>query len=142
MSWKSRFSGYGTMPPVAAVSKFRGRFSDRESAPSGGNIVCAIDLEKESVRVIESAVMLAPTFSAQVRLVHCVPVPESGPAESFAVTFDRFLADSAREQLMKLQDRAGTRFEVSLEGGSISKVVQCSVPANFRRPFARAVRTG
>jgi nucleotide-binding universal stress UspA family protein len=88
------------------------------------NIVCALDLERESVRVIESAVTLARTFSAQVRLVHCVPVPESGPSESFAVTFDRFLADSAGEQLTKIQDQAGTNFEVCLEGGSISKVVR------------------
>jgi nucleotide-binding universal stress UspA family protein len=88
------------------------------------NILCALDLEKESCRVIEAAVMLARTFSAQVRIVHCVPVPEVGPTEAFVSEFDRFLADSAREKLAKMQAQAGTALEVHLEGGSICQVVR------------------
>jgi nucleotide-binding universal stress UspA family protein len=88
------------------------------------SIVCALDLERESIHVIESAVTLARTFSAQVRLVHCVPVPETGPVTEFLSEFDRFLADSARDKLVKIQQQAGTNFEVCLEGGSISKVVR------------------
>jgi nucleotide-binding universal stress UspA family protein len=100
-----------------------------ESEPAGAHariksIVCAIDLERESRRVIESAVMLARAFSAQVHLAHCVPVPEGKPADDFASEFDRFLAGEARDKLAGLQAEAGTDFKVRLEGGSISKVVR------------------
>jgi hypothetical protein len=87
------------------------------------NIVCALDLERESVQVIKSAVALARKFCAQVLLVHGVPVPESGAPECFSSTFDRFLADSSRESIVELQEKAGTDFEVCLAGGSVSKVV-------------------
>jgi nucleotide-binding universal stress UspA family protein len=104
-----------------------GAHVENESAPSHvrpGHIVCALDLEREASRVIRSAVALARTFSAKVCLVHCVPVPESGPTEDFLSEFDRFLADTAREKLKRIQEQAGTDFEVYLEGGSVSKVVR------------------
>jgi nucleotide-binding universal stress UspA family protein len=87
-------------------------------------ILCALDLERESAHVLESAISLAHKFSARVRLVHCVPVPETGPSEDFLSQFDRFLAASATEKLATLQAGAGTSFDVVLEGGHISKVVR------------------
>ena len=87
------------------------------------SIVCAIDLERESCHVIESAMMLARPTSARIHLVHCVPVPETGPVEDFASEFDRYLGDTARERLAKIQAEAGTDFEVFMEGGSIPRVV-------------------
>jgi nucleotide-binding universal stress UspA family protein len=104
-----------------------GAHFEKESAlphPRIKNVLCAIDLERESLSVVESAVTLARTFSAQLRLVHCIPVAEGGPAESFVLGWDRFLADSAREQMAKIQGQAGTDFTVCLEGGSIPKVVR------------------
>lgn len=92
--------------------------------PQINNILCAIDLERESLGVVESAVTLAHRFSAQLQLVHCIPVAEGGPAESFDSGWDRFLADSARERLAKIQSHAGIDFKVCLEGGSIPKVVR------------------
>jgi nucleotide-binding universal stress UspA family protein len=87
-------------------------------------ILCALDLERESAHVLERARGMAEVFSAEIRLVHCVPVPESGPAEEFLSEFDRFLADSAREKLTKMQADAGTNFEVSLKGGHVADVVR------------------
>jgi nucleotide-binding universal stress UspA family protein len=104
-----------------------GAHFEQESAlarPRINNILCAIDLERESLSVIESAMTLAHTFSAQLRLVHCIPAVEGGPAESFSSGWDRFLADSAREQLAKIQGQAGTDFTVCLEGGNIPKLVR------------------
>jgi nucleotide-binding universal stress UspA family protein len=87
-------------------------------------IICAVDLEKETHHVIECAVRLGHKFSAAVRLVHCVPVPENDPADGFGSTFDRFLANYARERLVKVQERAGTDFDVFIEGGNVAKVVR------------------
>ncbi len=89
-----------------------------------GSIVCALDLEREGCSILESAVILAGIFSARVRLVHCVPATESGPTEYFLSEFDRFLADTAREKLVEIQKRAGTDFEMCLEGGSVSTVIR------------------
>ncbi len=101
--------------------------ADDESVPvhrEMANILCALDLEHESVHVIEVATALANAFAAQVRLVHCVPVSENVPAEEFRSEFDRFLADSARVKLAKLQAEAQTDFEVCLEGGRVARVVR------------------
>jgi len=87
-------------------------------------ILCALDLERESPEVLERARDMAEIFSAEVRLVHCVPVPETGPAEDFLSEFDRFLADSAREKVAKMQVDAGTNFALSLKGGRIAAVVR------------------
>jgi nucleotide-binding universal stress UspA family protein len=89
-----------------------------------GRILCALDLERESIEVIEAASALARTYSAEVRLVHCVPVPEAGPTTDFLSQFDRYLAEAACEKLRDLQVAAGTDFEVSMEGGRISRVVR------------------
>jgi nucleotide-binding universal stress UspA family protein len=75
------------------------------------SIVCAIDLERESCHVIESAMMLARPTSARIHLVHCVP--ETGPVPG----------DAARHRLAKIQAEAGTEFEVFLAGGCIPSVV-------------------
>jgi nucleotide-binding universal stress UspA family protein len=87
-------------------------------------ILCALDLEHESADVLDCAASLARKYSAHVRIVHCVPVPESGPSEDFLSEFDRFLAATANQKLAKLQSDAGTSYDVVLEGGHISKVVR------------------
>lgn len=89
-----------------------------------GKILCAVDLEKESGSVLKAAAGLAKTFSAQVSLVHCVPVPEGTSSKDYVSEFDRFLLESSRLKLVDMQKGAGTDFEVRFEGGSIAKVVR------------------
>lgn len=89
-----------------------------------GMILCAVDLEKESGSVLKAAASLAKTFSAQVCLVHCVPVPEGTSSEDYKSEFDRFLMESSRQKLVDMQKDAGTDFKVRFEGGSISKVIR------------------
>ena len=86
--------------------------------------MCGLDLERESGHVLDAAVTLARKFSAQVRLIHGVAVPESTSTRDYVSEFDRFLVDSTREKLMKMQEQAGTQLELRFEGGSISKVVR------------------
>jgi nucleotide-binding universal stress UspA family protein len=92
--------------------------------PDVKRILCALDLERESAHVLARALQLAETFSAEVSLVHCVPVPEAVPAEDFLSEFDRFLADSAREKIAKIQADAGTDLALFLKGGRIAAVVR------------------
>jgi nucleotide-binding universal stress UspA family protein len=88
------------------------------------SILCALDLEKDADDVVHTAAELGKTFSAHVRLVHCIPAPESLPAAEFNSEFERFLADCARDQIAKLQARVETSFDVSLAAGQVAKVVR------------------
>jgi nucleotide-binding universal stress UspA family protein len=87
-------------------------------------ILCAVDLEKESGYVLKAAVALSETFSAQVCLIHCVPVPEGTSSRDYVSEFDRFLLESSRQKLTEMQKQASTNLEVRLEGGSVSKVIR------------------
>ncbi|MEP6717205.1 MAG: universal stress protein [Terriglobia bacterium] len=102
--------------------------SDGEDLPAAHvrvrNILCAVDLEKDSGHVIQSAAALADKLSAEVRLVHCVPASEGGPAAKFDFEFNRFLVDSARQGLARMQAEVNSSFEVFLAFGSVSKVVR------------------
>lgn len=91
------------------------------------NILCALDLEKESAHVIQGARAIAEKFSARIQFLHCVPAPESGSPADFAFRFDRFLADAARDKIREIQAREGTDFKVHLQGGDISTVVRDAV---------------
>jgi nucleotide-binding universal stress UspA family protein len=86
--------------------------------------MCAIDLTPESVPLIEEAAKLGRDFGAKVRLVHAVPALGGRPERYFDVEFHRFLTDTAREEIRKLQNEAGTNFDVCMEGGDVSKVVR------------------
>ena len=115
----------------AACPVWTGAHLGTEAIPSGTaaharirNILCAVDLERESRHVLDAAVTLSQMHDAPVRLVHAIPVPECGPAAEFVSEFDRFLADSAREKMLDLQREAGVEFEVCMQGGPVSAVVR------------------
>ena len=46
-------------------------------------ILCALDLEHESGYVLDAAAALAARFSAQVCVIHCVPVPEDTSSKDY-----------------------------------------------------------
>jgi nucleotide-binding universal stress UspA family protein len=94
------------------------------------SILCALDLEKDADDVVRTAAELGKTFSAHVRLVHCVPAPDSRPAAEFNSEFERFLADCARGQIAKLQARVETAFDVSVAAGEVAKVVRAAALAH------------
>lgn len=91
------------------------------------SILCAIDTGEESARLIRAAAELGQQSGAVVRIVHSVPGAEAGQERYFDLEFQRFLEDSAKESIAKLQTETGTNFEVCLGAGSPGKVVAAAV---------------
>jgi nucleotide-binding universal stress UspA family protein len=87
-------------------------------------ILCALDLEKESARVLKYAAELGTKLGAEVRLVHSVPPPQAATMEQFNYDFEHFLSDSAKNRAAALQKEVGTSFELTLEAGSVADVVK------------------
>ncbi len=91
------------------------------------SILCAIDTGEESVRLIRAAAELGEQSGAVVRIVHSVPGAEAGQERYFDLEFQRFLEDTARQTIAKLQEETGTSFQVCLGAGSPGKVVAAAV---------------
>jgi nucleotide-binding universal stress UspA family protein len=86
-------------------------------------IVCGVDLYSESVRVINAASDMAANYGSVVRLVHAIAAPEGKPGSNIDAGLKRFLFDTAREQIAKYQDDAGTDWELCIQSGSIASVL-------------------
>ena len=91
--------------------------------PDIKNILCAVDLQPESVGLICCAAGLAREFNADLRLVHAVPL--AAPAEKYRDTdFVGWLFHKSRLEIAKYQEQAGTNVELCVMGGSVSTLVR------------------
>jgi len=90
------------------------------------SIMAAIDLSDGSVDLIRHYAKLAIDFQAKLRLVHALP--DSGVDVRYGLDpqFRLFIAQSARDRIAEMQTQAGTKFEVCMEEGSVSKIVCAS----------------
>jgi nucleotide-binding universal stress UspA family protein len=90
------------------------------------NVMCAIDTTPDAVRLIRRAAQVAETLNAKLRLVHAVPPVDHTPTTRFEDVFRADLMRISRESVMKLQDEAGTNFDVCMEMGPVSRVVHAA----------------
>ena len=91
------------------------------------NILCALDLTPDGLSLLQHSVELAALFKARLRLVHAIPAEQSGPDGRFDVgVFERFLLDSAREGLARMQKDAGADVQTCVEAGAVSKIVRAA----------------
>jgi len=88
------------------------------------NIVCAIDTVPEGTRLIRYAAELAAGSGAEVQVVHTVPAAETGAERYFDMEFAAFLEQQAREAITRMQNEAGTNFDVCVKAGSIPAKVR------------------
>jgi len=75
-------------------------------------ILCAVNLKPASARVLDWASHVAEEYQAELTLVHVVPGSEAQRARS-----------GSQRALEHLQEAAGSRAAMRLEGGDVSKVV-------------------
>ena len=97
---------------------------DSSSGDAFKSVLCAINLTPESVCLIRYADDFATEYGAKLRLVHAVSVAENRPENYLETDFRRFLFQEHREEIAKLQEKAGTQLEVCMEGGSVSSVIR------------------
>lgn len=88
------------------------------------NLLVAVDRGEDQVPVLRRTVELALELGASVRLVHAVPGAERHSWEFGGDEFEHFLLQLASQDIAKLQESAGTKFEVSVIGGGIGPVVR------------------
>jgi nucleotide-binding universal stress UspA family protein len=94
-------------------------------------IVCGVDLIPQSVDLIVHTAELAESFHAEVWLAHSVSQVHTvtdefgsgGTPSEWAENLQRYYIDFAREEIAKLQIKAGTNFPVIVEPGTISAVL-------------------
>lgn len=98
--------------------------------PSGvARMICAVDLVPETVGVIRQAGELAQSFGAQLWLGHAVPKVHTiseeylGEKVNWALDLQNFYADHAREEIGKLQEEAGTNFNLCIDAGTVAEVI-------------------
>jgi nucleotide-binding universal stress UspA family protein len=86
-------------------------------------IVCAVDLSSDTSRVVRAACDMALASGAAVQLVHAIPSPERENGYVENAPFQRFLFDTASEQLAATQRETQTHFDVCIRHGNVAAVV-------------------
>jgi nucleotide-binding universal stress UspA family protein len=90
------------------------------------NVVCAIDLGRQSADVIKWASQLATNLHAQLAVVHAVPPPSPGLELLFSDDWKKEVANMARQNIEKLLSANGARATtVQIQEGETAKAV-CS----------------
>jgi nucleotide-binding universal stress UspA family protein len=87
------------------------------------SILCAVDIDAETVPLLRFAGQLAAEFKAPVHVLHVVPEAESRPAKYLDFDLHRYLKESAHAEIAKRQQEAGTDFPVEIGGQAISAAV-------------------
>jgi nucleotide-binding universal stress UspA family protein len=77
-------------------------------------ILCAVDLGPQSARTIEWAAWLQKQYGSRLTLLHAL-----------AADFDGF-AESAEQELRRLQHQAGAEAEIRVEPGEPARVICCA----------------
>lgn len=97
----------------------------KEKGQNGGisNIVCAVDLTTEAVPLLRFTKELARELGATAQVVNSVPEMESRPDKYFDFDLHRYLTDSARVEISKVQRQAGTDFPLIMSEKPISRAV-------------------
>jgi nucleotide-binding universal stress UspA family protein len=90
------------------------------------NVMCAVDTTPDAVRLITHAAEVADALHARLRLIHAVPPVDQTPMTRLEDVFRADLMRIARESVAKLQEEAGTNFDVCMEMGQVSQVVHAA----------------
>ena len=91
------------------------------------NIICAVDLSRESTRLIQAAQDLNRTVGAIIRIAHAVPGEEALPQRLLNAEFEIYLKQQAAKTIQDIQSDAGTNFEVCIETGEVSRAIASCV---------------
>jgi nucleotide-binding universal stress UspA family protein len=93
--------------------------------PTFRDILCCVDVTPESLPLLLSAAGIAEQLGAELRLVHAIPALEGATEFSRrALGALEVMYDAGHSEIQKLQREAGTKAELCVETGSVSKVVR------------------
>jgi nucleotide-binding universal stress UspA family protein len=98
------------------------------------NILCAVDLGRQSRAALTWAAELAAKFDSRLHVVHALPPIGAGQARYFDAEFRIALERSAKEGVYALLETVGQRPDVLIDHGAVAQVVREaaeSVKADF-----------
>jgi nucleotide-binding universal stress UspA family protein len=87
-------------------------------------MLCAVDTDDRDLSLLQWAAKFAQGQKCELTLVHAVPGTNATVSEQNAPETYKFLFEAAREQLARMQARAGTKLEVCLLGGHAGDVAR------------------
>jgi nucleotide-binding universal stress UspA family protein len=90
------------------------------------NVVCAIDLNPVSERVLGWARQITSEYQAALHVVHATPAYETRPARYFDADLRAELAAEAEEQVFQLLEAQHVQAEIDVQGGEVANVVSCT----------------
>jgi nucleotide-binding universal stress UspA family protein len=88
------------------------------------NILCAVDLNNESVSVLRYAKELGELYNARVHVLHAVPAPEGPFQRYFNSEHSAEVVQSSLQELKRLQNLAGTSFGASVQAGNTPQIIR------------------
>lgn len=86
-------------------------------------IVCTVGLSPSSPDLLRIAADFHNALGASVHLLHVVPGEEAFPQRLMDQEFENALRHNACETIRRMQCAAGTRFNVAIETGDVSRIV-------------------
>jgi len=98
--------------------------SKREFQGEINDILCAVDIDEETIGLLRFADEIRRLFSAKLHLLHCLPEAATRPNKYFDFDLHGYLLEGARVELKKMQREAGIACEITITGGAVSKVVR------------------
>ncbi|MBV8550619.1 MAG: universal stress protein [Acidobacteriaceae bacterium] len=93
------------------------------SDPAITKILCAVEMTEEAIPLLRFTKQLAEEFGTTVRLIHSVPELETRPNRYFDFDLHRYLMESARVEITRMQRQAGTEFPLTISETGISKAL-------------------
>jgi nucleotide-binding universal stress UspA family protein len=90
------------------------------------NVLCAVDFQDRSSRVLEWAAFLAKEYGADLGIVHATPAPPATPTRFPDPDFLTYLETEAGKRIAQLQASARTDARIFVSGGDPAEVVSCA----------------
>jgi nucleotide-binding universal stress UspA family protein len=90
---------------------------------SGGPILCAVNLEPDSVPLLQWAAKFAAALSAELRVLHVEPAADEKSDNRGVVAVRKYLYEQAGEKWNQVRSSAGVDVEFRLAGGDVSSAV-------------------
>ena len=87
-------------------------------------VICAVETDERGKSVLRWAWQFAQQQNLELQLAHAVAGAEGMWTAESDPSMYRFLFDTARERIAKLQSRAGTDLEIRLMAGTVSSAVR------------------
>lgn len=95
----------------------------RDGSHAIRNILCAVEIEDQSVHILQWAADFAAAIGAKLTIAHVVTAPEAYSSED-ETPFRKFLIDAASAEIDKLMLTAGVHGKMWIEGGKIASRIR------------------